>query len=184
MSLIERCRTADSKQFADILDNCELFRTKVIILWDEFLVLKLVKESELDKEILDSEKITLEFTDTKVATGSETLAIGSSNVESNISTHMNTNSDSIESSDEDLNDLVPLLKAPPVTDEIKKEIIDVNASNVVPPCKIEPSPVVIDNKLVVDEKNLLSLDRLDASGERLADREKPKAELNSSIEGR
>ena len=35
-ALIEKCNAVDSDQCADISDNCELFRTKIITLWDEF----------------------------------------------------------------------------------------------------------------------------------------------------
>ena len=73
-----------------------------------------------DNEILDGEKIASKFIETNALTGSDLLAIGSSDVENNISTHVNTYADAIESSDENENDLVPHLKAPHRTDEIKK----------------------------------------------------------------
>ena len=38
------------------MDNCELFQVKIITIWDEFLSISFVEESELDKEILDGEK--------------------------------------------------------------------------------------------------------------------------------
>ena len=87
-SLIDKCDSSESDQYAEVVDNCELFRSRIVTLWDEFLSLDLVKESELDQEILDSEKITSEITNTNVATGSEMLVTGTSNEVSNILTHM------------------------------------------------------------------------------------------------
>ena len=187
-SLIERCCTVDSEHGADILDNCELFRTKIITLWDEFLQLKLVKAPVSDKKILDDEKIALEFIETNVVTGSDALAIGASNVDYNISTHVNTNSDYIESSDEDENELFSPLKVPPVTGEIKKVVINRDASNVSArshlktELKLELGPVEMDNTPVIDQKNLLSLDKLNASGMRIANKEKPNDEITSCSE--
>ena len=76
LSLIEKCNTIEGEHGADILDNCELFQTKIITLWDEFLQLKLVEAPVSDMEILDAEKIALECTETNVATVSRHGAIG------------------------------------------------------------------------------------------------------------
>ena len=84
---------------------------------------------------MDSEKITSDITDTHVATGSEMLATGTSNEVSNISTQVEIESDSMEFSDYNLNDSASPLKVSPVMEEIKKEIIDVQASNVDALCK-------------------------------------------------
>ena len=65
-AFIEKCNAVDSNQCADISDNCELFRSKIITLWNKFLQLKLVETPVSDKEILDDEKIASEFIDTYV----------------------------------------------------------------------------------------------------------------------
>ena len=96
--------------------------------------------------------------------------------------HANTYTDSIESLDDDNNELVPPLKVPPATDDIKKEVIDGETSNVSAQCKLEPDSVEMDNKPIIDRKNLLSLDKLNASGMLIANKEKPNDELTSSIE--
>ena len=66
--LIERCESSESDQCIEIMDNCELFRLKILTLWDEFLLLSLVDEPALDKEILDGEKMVLESADPPVVT--------------------------------------------------------------------------------------------------------------------
>ena len=63
-ALIETCNAVDSDQCADISDNCELFRTKFVTLWDEFLQLKLVETPVSGNEILDGEKIVSKFIET------------------------------------------------------------------------------------------------------------------------
>ena len=71
--LIERCEMSKSDQCAEMMNNCEHFRVKIITLWVEFLSLSLVDELELDKKLLDGEKMALECTDKPVATGSGVL---------------------------------------------------------------------------------------------------------------
>ena len=62
--LIERCESFESDQYADIIDNCELFRAKIITLWNDFLQLGLIETPLSDIETHDVEKVASEIVET------------------------------------------------------------------------------------------------------------------------
>ena len=82
--------------------------------------------------------MTLEFTDTSVATGGDMLVTGTSFEVGEILTHLKMESDSSEVSDDVSTVLALPLDVPPVTEAIKKDHIDVEASNIETLCKSEP----------------------------------------------
>ena len=93
---------------------------------------------------------------------------------------MKTESDSIEISDDVSNDSALPLEVPPVTEAIKKDHIDVEASNIETRCKSEPDIIVRDSKPVINNENLLFSNKLNSSGERILDASKSEIELASS----
>ena len=89
------------------------------------------------------------------------------------------NSDHVESLDENETKLTLPLKAPPATGDIKKEAIIVEAPSVSSQFKLEPDTVEMENKPIIDKENLLSLNKLNVSGTRIAHKEKQNEEVPS-----
>ena len=74
--LIERCESFESDQYADVIDNCELFRSKIIALWNDFLQLSCIEASLSDFEKHDVEQEAPEIVETVGVFESDILAIG------------------------------------------------------------------------------------------------------------
>ena len=98
--LIERCKSSENEQNADIIDNCELFRMRIVTLWTEFMNLDLVESPISDFEKHDVEQEALEIVETVNAFDSDILTIGSSGVKYNASAHNDVNTDSLSNLNE------------------------------------------------------------------------------------
>ena len=149
--LIDRCESSESEQNTDIIDNCELFRVKIIMLWKEFMNLEIVNAPLSAMETHYVEQVVSEIVETDGGFDSDVLTIVSSDVNYNVPAHYNMNSDYVEGLDESENKLTLPLNAPPATGDIKKDAIVVEAPNVSSQVKLEPDTVEMENKPIIEK---------------------------------
>ena len=60
-SLIEKCEACEGNQYADIIDNCDLFRGKIVSLWYDFVHLSRIETTPSDMETRVIEKVASEI---------------------------------------------------------------------------------------------------------------------------
>ena len=158
--LIEKCKLSESDHNADILDNYDLFRIKIVTLWVEFMNLELVKSPVSAFENYDIEQEASESVETVDEFVSDIMAKGSSGVKSNALAYDDVDTDSLGS----LNDNKDKLSLPsnmlPSVSEVKKEIFNVEIPGTSMQIKSEPVTAKVEEP-VIENNELLSLKKVD-----------------------
>ena len=176
--LIERCKLSESDQNADILDNCDLFRIKIVTLWTEFLNLELVESPVSVFENYDMEQEASESVETVDEFVSDLMAKWSSSVKSNALAHKDVDTDFLGNLSDNKDKLSLSSNMPPSVGEVKKEIINVELPDTSTQIKSEPVTAKVEEP-VIENNELLSLKKVDASGNFIVHKERQKKERPS-----
>ena len=145
-SLVEKCEACESSQYANIIDNCDLFKGKIVALWYDF-----VNMSRIETPSLDMERLAPGIVESDGGLD-RYVPIDSSNVNYDSPALNNVDTDFLGDLRDNKDKLSLTSNIPPSAGEVKQEMTNVEIPGT--STQVKPEPVTTEmNELENDTIN-------------------------------